>query len=595
MTSPIQLDGAAAQAIEQGRARLALGTVLFALAFATIGVRLVDVTLAKEAGEPRLAAAPKTAAGQVGRADIVDRNGMLLATSLKTASVYANPREIRDPTEAAQKLARVLPGLSEAEVETKLKSDRSFIWVKRNLTPRQLAEVNRLGLPGVHFQAEERRVYPHGPLAAHVVGFTDVDGKGLAGIEQRFDEVLRGGSRPVRLSIDLRLQHILREELQKSVEEFSAVGAAGMVMDVHTGEVLSMVSLPDFDANQPGTVAADTRFNRNTLGVYEMGSTFKIFNTAMALDAGVTNLRAGYDASRPIKVARFTINDDHAKNRWLSTPEIFMYSSNIGSVKMALDVGVEGQKAFMARLGMTSRPSFELPEVGAPLVPRPWREINAMTIAFGHGISVSPLQLVTGVAAVVNGGIMRPATLIYRDPQESLPPGRRVLSERTSEQMRKLLRLVVESGTGKNAGSRLYPVGGKTGTAEKVSGRGYAAKRLLSSFVSAYPVNDPRFVVLVMVDEPKGTKRTFGYATGGWVAAPVVRQVIDRMGPLYGLPPVDLADPEVRRALEINPAKPAAPPAVQTARLPAAPAASPPPAGRPTPAPEKRLASFRTD
>ena len=303
------------------------------------------------------------------------------ATNLVTASLYANPREVPNSRTAAAALSKVIPELRQDEVEAKLASDKSFVWLKRNLTPKQQYAVNRLGIPGLSFQREERRVYPHGSLAAHIIGFTDIDNHGIAGIERQFESRLAEEHAPLALSMDIRLQHILREELSRSVHDFNAIGGAGVVLDAKTGEVLAMVSLPDFDPNEPGRASADTRFNRATLGVYEMGSVFKVFTTAMALDAGVTSLKGGYDASHPIKVARYTITDYHAKNRWLSVPEIFIYSSNIGSAKMALDVGPEGQRAFLKKLGMLSPVALELPELGDPQGPAQWKELAAMTIA----------------------------------------------------------------------------------------------------------------------------------------------------------------------------------------------------------------------
>jgi cell division protein FtsI (penicillin-binding protein 3) len=369
-------------------------------------------------------------------------------------------------------------------------------------------------------------------------------------VERSFDDVLRGGREPLRLALDLRVQHIVRQELAQQIATFDAIGGAGVVVDVDTGETIAMVSLPDFDSNVAGQMDADALFNRATLGVYEMGSTFKIFNTAMALEAGTATMRSGYDATNPIKISRFTISDYHAKRRWLSVPEIFKYSSNIGSVKMAVDVGTEGQRAFMAKLGMLRETALELPELGRPMVPSPWRPINTMTIAFGHGLSVSPMHLVAGVAAMVNGGIRRPLTILETDIPS---PGERIISDRTSHDMRRLMRLVVGDGTGRKADADGYIVGGKTGTAEKVGGRGgYKRKALISSFVAAFPMQKPRYVVLVMVDEPKGTKESHGYATGGWVAAPAISRIIARSAPLLGVAPVDPESPEIRRDLMIE-------------------------------------------
>ena len=538
-------------ALEIGRNRLLFTGAMLAAAFAVVALRLVDVTVLKGGDEPAIARSVAPAGLRTGRADIVDRNGVLLATSLKTASLYADPKVVLDAEEAAARLSQVLPQLGEAAVAAKLKSDRRFVWLQRHLTPRQQYAVNRLGVPGLNFQTEERRVYPGGPLAAHVLGHTDIDNRGLAGIERQFDEELRARDTPLRLTVDLRVQHILHEQLERAMRAFHAIGAAGVVMDVTNGEIVGMVSLPDFDPNLPTAIDPDSRFNRATLGVYEMGSTFKIFTTAMALDAGVVSMSGGYDATDPIRVARFVIRDYHAKRRWLSVPEIFMYSSNIGTAKMALDVGPAEQRAFLSRIGMLRGSPIEIAEVGQPLVPNRWREINAMTISFGHGLAISPMQLVAGVGAMVNGGVLYPPTLI-RNESGSARAGTRVISARTSDQIRRLMRLVVEHGTGNKADAQGYLVGGKTGTAEKVVGRRYKAKALMSSFIAAFPMNAPRYVVFAMLDEPSGNKETFGYATGGWVAAPVVRETIARIAPLLGVRPVDEQAPEIRRHVAVD-------------------------------------------
>lgn len=534
----LRLEGSAKQSIETARHRLMVGGVLFAVAFSVVSLRLVDVTVLKEGHEPRVAHHNRTFGAERERADIVDRNGELLATSLGTASLYANPKLILDPGDAAAKLARALPGLVDKDLKQRLASDRSFVWVRRNLTPRQQFAVNRLGIPGLFFQHDERRVYPHGALTAHIIGFTDIDNRGLAGIEQSFDSRLRQASEPLALSIDLRLQHAVRQELAAAVDEFRAIGGAALVLDVATGEILALVSLPDFDPNNPGAADSDTRFNRITLGTYEPGSTFKIFNAAAALDYGVVTMRDGYDASKPIQISRFTISDYKGQKRWLSVPEIMMHSSNIGSARMGMDLGRERQRQFLARLGMLKPATLELPEVAAPLVPNPWRDINVMTVAFGHGISVTPLQLAVGVAAVANGGVLRPATLIRR-ADGAVVPGERVMSARTSEQVRTLMRLVVERGTGKSANAPGYMVGGKTGTAEKIVKGRYHRDMRISSFVGAFPMNAPRFVLYAMLDEPKGNKSTLGYATAGWVVAPLVGRLVNQIAALYGLPAVD--------------------------------------------------------
>jgi len=530
----VQLEGTAKRAIETGRTRLVVAGALFAIAYLVIAVRLVTVTLLSDGAEPRLAELPAQAI-QAERGEILDRNGVVLATNLTTKSLYANPQQIIDVDEAVARLTELFPEISAEALRGRFASGRSFEWIKRNLTPRQQADVTRLGLPGFYFQAAERRVYPQGALTAHVIGFTDIDNRGLAGIEQAFDGVLREGHRQVALSLDVRIQNIVHEEVARAMADFTAVGGAGTVLDIDTGEILAMVSLPDFDPNSVGTAPDETRFNRNTLGVYEMGSTFKIFNTAMALDAGVVTLADGYD-TKPIRIGGFTISDYKPKNRWLSVPEIFKYSSNIGSARMAEQAGTALQKDYMARFGMLQPVRLELPELGRPIYPDDWKPINTLTVAYGHGIAVTPLHLLNGVAAAVNGGIYRPMTTMKRASAEPAA-GRRVIAEATSQEMRQLLRLVVQSGTGQNADVPGYLVGGKTGTADKQNGRRYSTDARLASFIAAFPMNAPRYAILIMIDEPKPNAKSYGYATGGWVAAPAVGRVIQRMAPLLGIEP----------------------------------------------------------
>jgi cell division protein FtsI (penicillin-binding protein 3) len=542
----VLLDGATKKALETGRNRLLVGALLFALAFLAIVGRLVDVSLLQDVSEPRLAdQGPVAPVAE--RADIVDRNGVVLATSLATFSLFANPSQVLDADEAAKELAGVLPDLSQPELKAKLATDKTFVWLQRNLTPRQQMDVTRLGIPGLYFQAEEKRVYPLGALVSHVVGFTDLDNRGISGIEDSFEDVLAGGRHPVQLSLDVRIQQIMREELARGMADFTAIGGAGIVLDAQTGEILAMVSLPDFDPNQAGTATPDQRFNRATLGIYEMGSTFKVFNTAMALDSGRIHLADKFDV-HPIVIGRYTIHDFEPMSHPLSVPEIFMLSSNIGAARMAMEMGTDSQKSFLAKVGMLRPVSVELPELGRPLYPADWKPINTMTIAFGHGIAVSPLHVVSGVAAMVNGGIMRPATLIKRGPDE-VSDGQRVISSNTSNLMRELFRLVVQAGTGKAADAPGYLVGGKTGTAEKTLAKGYSTNARLASFVGAFPINDPRYIVLVMVDEPKPNAHSYGFATGGWVAAPVVSRIVQRMAPLLGMAPIPNDAPEAKNPL----------------------------------------------
>jgi len=543
----VHLEGVAKQAIDISHVRLIAVAAGFALCFVIIAGRLIGLAALAPANESTAIPA-EVRQLKAERAEVVDRNGVLLASNVRAVSLFANPRKVMNADQATTQLVSVLPGLNRASLQRKLSSDRGFVWVKRHLSPRQQDSVNRLGIPGLEFVDEERRVYPHGRLAAHVVGFTGIDNEGLEGIEKGLDASLVAGH-DVRLSIDARVQHALRAELMASVEEFQAIGAAAIIMDAHNGEILGMVSLPDFDPGAMSKVSTDDRrFNRATLGVYEMGSTFKAFTTAALLESGTANLNDTYDASKPLHVAHFTINDDHAKNRWLSVAEVFQYSSNIGSARMALDIGTEGQQQFLRSLGLLDRPSLEIPEVGAPDLPSPWREISTMTVAYGHGIAVSPLQMVRAYGVVVNGGHDVTPTLLARDDGDRAVP-KRILSEHTSQTMRALLRLVVDEGTGHQAQAEGYLVGGKTGTAEKLKAGAYQRGSLISSFVAAFPINRPRYVVLVLIDEPKGNKKTFGYATAGWVAAPAAGRIMRRVGAMMGLAP----DPSFKPATPANP------------------------------------------
>ena len=522
---------------ETARQRLVIASALFIMVFGAVGMRMAYVSLLRDGAEPTQRVAARGGSIQSERADIVDRNGVVFATSVPVMSAFVNPHLLLDTAAAARKIVSALPELKYDELKEKLDSDKTFLWIKRGLAPREHFLVNRLGIPGLEFQAEERRIYPQGTTGAHIVGYDSIDNAGLAGVERYFDQRLQSGE-TVQLSIDLRLQRMVEEELARAVKKFSAIGATAVVMDVTNGEVLAMASLPTYDANKAKTITNEALFNRATLGVYEQGSTFKIFNTAMALDTGKVTLSSVFDATSPIKIDRFTINDDHPQRRPLTVPEIFTYSSNIASAKMAVEVmGPEGQKAFFDKIGFLKPLNTQLPELAGPLWPRHWVKINTMTIAFGHGISVTPLHLAAGSAAMVNGGILYQPSFVKRTAASE--PGRRVIQVKTSQMMRQLLRLNAVQGTGKNADVKNYEVGGKTGTAEKPSRGGYRQKALISSFVGMFPMSEPKFLIVVSLDEPKGIAETGGYATGGMVAAPSVKVIIENIVSLYGILPGD--------------------------------------------------------
>lgn len=534
----VELEGSRKAALETGRTRLIVAGLLFSFAFLMVGLRLVDLSLLQGDVAPRVAgAATATNGWHAGRAPILDRNGEVLAANLPSMALYADPRQLRDPVEVADRLAEVMPDAVGERLRADLASDRSFVWVKRCLSPRESAAVNRLGIPGLHLQRDECRFHPHGSLTSHVVGFTDIDNRGLAGMEGAFDAWLGGGETPLQLSVDLRVQHLLAEELQAAIDEYAGVGGAAMVMDANNGELLGLVSLPSFDPRLPGRATPQERFNRATLGVYEMGSVLKALSSAAALDSGAVTLDDGWDTSKPIRVARYTINDFRGENRWMNVPEIFQHSSNIGTVHMAMTAGTDTLREYLDRFGLLAPAPLELPERGRPMLPNPWREINTMTVSYGHGIALTPVQVTRAFAALVNGGELVQPTLIKRLPGESAPR-ERVISEHTSEQLRWLLRLVVVGGSGRSAEAPGYLVGGKTGTANKLSpSGGYERDKRMASFAGAFPMDDPRYVVFLTVDEPKPTEKSYGYATAGWVAAPAVGRIVSRLGPLLGVAP----------------------------------------------------------
>jgi len=542
-TSPkLRLQGSTTRAVETGRARLIVTAGLFGAAFMMIGLRLFDLMILND--QPGVVSAKRPGLTQPAttRADIVDRNGVIVATNLPTVNLFADTRKIPDAQDAANKIVATLPDLKYAEVYKHLTGGQHFIYLRRNLTPAEQMAINRLGIPGVFFEDSESRAYPHGSLFAHVVGVTDPDNHGLAGVEKTFDNVLSARPEPLRLSLDARVQHAVRESLAASIERFRAVGASSVVMDAHTGEILAMVSLPDYDPKDTGTASKDARFNRTTLGLYEMGSTFKLFTAAMALDGGTAHLNSRYDASQPIKIGRFTIRDFHALNRVMSVPEVLIHSSNIGAAKMALEAGTDAQKAFMRKIGLLDPLRLELPETGSPQYPSTWREINTITISYGHGISVTPVHVTSAISALVNGGTLYPPTIIHRAPGQQ-PQGKQVISDKTSEAMRALMRMIVLYGSGKQANAQGYLVGGKTGSAEKTGARGgYSETSLRTSFVAAFPIDAPRYVVLAMLDEPHGIKETSNFRTAGWNAAPTVGSIVGKIGPMLGVFPMGHED-----------------------------------------------------
>ena len=531
----------------RSRSRVLLTAAVFALGYTAIAGRLLTLAVAEQ--QPAVFLATAADAVSQARPDIRDRNGVLLATDIRTPSLYAEPHRIYDVDEAIELLTAAVPDLDAGGLRAKLKSDKRFVWLKRELSPEQRDTIHNFGLPGIGFIEENRRFYPSGRLTSHVVGHVNIDNAGIAGMEKHIDTMglaalhdaglARDESQaPVTLTLDVRVQHALRDEIMTAMETFSAKAGAGVVLNVHTGEVLALVSLPDYDPNEPATALEKEAINRITAGVYELGSTFKAFTVAMALDSGEADFSTTYDARSPIRVASFTINDFHAQRRILTLPEVFTHSSNIGTAKMALAAGIERHKEFMHRMGFFERPHTELPESAEPLTPARWSDLASMTISFGHGFSVAPIQAAAGGAALMNGGLLIPPTFLPRTQEQARALARQVVQPSTSDMMRELFRMNVEEGTARKAAAKGFRVGGKTGTAEKVVNGRYSNSKLLTSFLAAFPTDKPEYLMLLMLDEPEGTEKTHGYRTSGWNAVPTSGKVITRIAPLLGVKPV---------------------------------------------------------
>ncbi len=479
------------------------------------------------------------------RKSIYDRNGILISSNLITSSLYANPKIMIDEESAAKQLVKVLPELNRNDLTKRFKDKKkSFLWIKRNLHPKQKYEVNALGIPGLMFEDEEKRIYPHGNLFAHVIGMVGQDGRGLSGLEKYLDNIEDASydkaisENEINTTLDIRIQTILRDEMTKAMIKHQALNASGIIMDVNNGEVLALVSLPDYDPNLPKNLKQQTLFNNVTLGNYELGSVFKPFTLATAFDIGKINEKMVYDATNPIQIGRFKISDFHPERRPLTVPEILMYSSNIGTAKIGEDVGIEKMQEYFRKLRFFDKLDIEVNEKSTPTTPKKWSNSGLLTISFGHGLAVSPLHIVAAMASVANGGLYYQPTLIKRTEEQELTKPVTIFSKRTSERMRDLLRLVVVSGSGSKANVDGYLVGGKTGTANKVDARGrYSADKVLSTFVGMFPMNHPQYIILLNLDEPKPSADTFGFQTAGWVAAPAAANVIKRIAPILKVRP----------------------------------------------------------
>ncbi|MDX8523410.1 penicillin-binding protein 2 [Mesorhizobium sp. MSK_1335] len=523
----------------KARTRIIMTMAVFFTIYSTIAGRLVYLGLQN----PDMSDGPQSRV-TASRPDIVDRNGEVLATDIKTASLFAEPRRIVDADEAIEKLSTVLPEIDYEQTYRKLKSGAGFVWLQRQLTPKQQADIMSLGVPGLGFRTEKRRFYPSGETSSYIVGLTNIDNQGISGMEKYIDEqglsdlqasglAVAKDLRPVKLSIDLRVQHVVRDEIAAGLERYRAIGAGAVVLNVKTGEVIAMASVPDFDPNNPYNAQEKDRLNRMSAGLYEMGSTFKSFTSAMALDSGKATMASRFDASHPIRVGHQAIHDFHGKNRVLSLPEVFLYSSNIGSAREAELVGIEGHREFLHRLGILDKMQTELPEVARPTEPKVWKQVNSFTIAFGHGVSTTPLQAAVGCAALMNGGYLIEPTFLVRSEQDAMAVAKKVVSDKTVEGMRYLYTLNAEKGSARNARVPGYRVGGKTGTAEKVINGRYSKDLNFNTFVAAFPMDDPQYLVFTIADAPHPEKpgmTDVAAANAGVIAGNIIRRSAAMLG-----------------------------------------------------------------
>lgn len=532
--------------------RLRLLTLALFASFAAIGWQLTALGRGS-AFASRIMVAENQLRHAVSRPDTVDRHGRMLASDIRVYWLFADPGQINGVDETIERLSRVLSAEDMIGLRTKLGGQSRFEWVKRGLTPREAAAIHNLGLPGLHLIQEPQRVYPAGETAVHVLGHTNVDNQGLAGIEKYIDAAPRAAAAmdspadraSVRLSIDLRIQHALHEELTAARKRYQAEALGGIVLDVRSGEVVAMACLPDYDPNRREESLKAGLHNRFYYDAYELGSVFKIFAVAMALDGGTARADDRIDVLTPLRMGRFTLHDRHAKSRYLTVEEVFTHSSNTGAARLALAAGAGRQRAFFEKLGLMEPMQTELGPTARPLFPEKWREVNTMTMAYGHGISVPPFAFAVATAALINGGHKLTPTFLPRRQGEKAASGVQVVSPETSAAMRRMFLANVENGTGSQAKVPGYRVGGKTGTAWKPAKGGYS-EDVITSFVAAFPMDDPQYLVLVIIDEPKPEqpgKRT----EAGHNAAPTAGAVIRRIAPMLGIAPARTFD-ESRQA-----------------------------------------------
>ena len=530
-------------------ARINFLSFLFVLAFASIICRILYIVSFVD--DKQFSHSPKNKNEFViSRGDIVDRNGVLLASNITTSSVYGHPNQIHNIEHVAQSLSSVLQ-LNYKNVLEKLQTKKSFTWIKRHITPDEHQALHNLGLVGIYFAKDEKRIYPQNNLFSHIIGYVDIDGNGIAGLERSFNQkLLENVDDALLLSLDVRIQSIVKEEMQKALEMNSAVGVVSAVMDLNNGELLSMVSLPDFNPNKMKNVNDKQLFNQATLGLSEMGSTLKALTIAIGLDLGKIKINDAFDVSRPLKIGKFTIHDYKGKGGSLSIPEILMYSSNLGVAQIAQKFGIKQQREYLRRVGFLSQTDLELPELAKPLYPneKRWTEASLITISYGHGIAVTPIHVMQSIGALINGGKLYKATVLKQSDE---PIFKQVIHKETSDIMRSLFRLVVEKGAARRANIPGYFVGGKTGTAEKLIGGHYNKNLNMALFIGGFPMHNPQYLILVMIDEAQGNESNGWLTTGGMIAAPVAGKIISRIAPILNIIPEEIPE-DIDRDLHLD-------------------------------------------
>ena len=527
------------------RSRLAILATVLVLAYGVIGGKLIYYGVHGDTSTSAILPKPSSVAS---RPDIVDRNGELLATDIRTVSMFAEPIKIVDVDDAVEKLATVFPDLDKRSTFQKLSNKRShFAWLKRQLSPKQQSEVLKLGIPAIGFRPEVKRFYPGGRTAAHILGYVDIDNHGVSGMEKYLDDqclsalastglTVSGSLEPVKLSVDLRAQNIVHDVVVDALTQYDSKAAGAVILDIHTGEVLAMASAPDFDPNDPNAGGSDGWLNRMSNGTFEMGSTFKTFSMAMALDTGLVKLTDTFDATQPIHMGGFTIHDDaYVPRRWLTVPEIFRYSSNIGTARMVDIIGMDKQREYLQRFGLLTKMHTELPEVKTPSQPRVWKKINSITVSFGHGVATTPLQTAVAGAALVDGGTLIEPTFLPRTAEQANMDAEVVVKPSTSDTIRALFKLNGEEGSGRSADVPGFHVGGKTGTANKVINGRYSHVLSFNAYLAAFPIQAPKYVVLSFCDEPKKGAHGMTFATNN--AAPMVADIVKRVAPMLGVQP----------------------------------------------------------